>query len=233
MWGLIFWGGFMNAKNNLKKISVTAVLCALAYICMFVVKFRVGFLTFDFKDAILTVIAFLYGPLYAVVSSVLVAGIEFLTISDTGVYGFIMNALASAAFTATSGIIYKYRRTLTGAIFGSMAAVFSMTAVMLVANMFISPFYMGASRSDVAAMIPTLLLPFNLIKGVVNAAITMIIYKPITSALKKAGLSNSKTPKTDKKKFILIATVALVLLVVAVLIILFVLNGTFEIISKK
>lgn len=223
----------MNTKSSLKKISVTAMLCALAYICMFVIKFKVGFLTFDFKDAILTVIAFLYGPVYAIVSSVLVAAIELLTVSDTGVYGFIMNALSSAVFTATCGIIYKYRRTLAGAVFGSVAAVLSMTAVMLVANMFITPFYMGVGRSEVAAMIPTLLLPFNLVKGVVNAAITMIIYKPITTALKKAGLSNSNTPKTDIKKFAIIATAALLLLAVAVLIILFVLNGNFQILGKK
>ena len=223
----------MTKKANLKKLSVTAMLCALAYICMFVFKFKVGFLTFDLKDAILTVIAFLYGPIYAVVSSVLVAGIEFLSVSDTGVYGFIMNALSSAVFTATCSVIYKYRRTLAGAVFGSIAAVLSMTAVMLVANIFITPFYMGVARSDVAAMIPSLLLPFNLVKGVVNAAITMIIYKPITTALKKVGLSNNATAKTDLKKFVPLAISALVLLAIAVVIILFALDGHFEIISKK
>ena len=223
----------MTRTTNLKKLSVTAMLCALAYICMFVFKFKVSFLTFDFKDAILTVIAFLYGPIYAVVSSFLVAGIEFLSISDTGVYGFIMNALSSAVFTASCGFIYKYRRTLTGAVFGSVAAVLSMTAVMLVANIFITPFYMGVARSDVAAMIPSLLLPFNIVKGVVNAAITMIIYKPITTALKKVGLSNNATAKTDLKKFVPLAVVALVLLAIAVVVILFALDGHFEIISKK
>lgn len=220
----------MNKKVDLKKLSVTAMLCAVAYLCMFVFKFKVGFLTFDFKDAILTVIAFLYGPVYGVASSVLVAAIEFLSVSDTGVYGFIMNALSSAVFTATCGIIYKYRRTLLGAVLGSISAVLAMTAVMLVANIFITPFYMGVARDEVAAMIPTLLLPFNLIKGVVNAAITMIIYKPITSALKKAKLTvGSSEQKTNLKKFIPLSICALVLLVIAVLVILFVLHGEFKI----
>ena len=229
--GALFLGDNMTQKTNLKKLSVTAMLCALAYICMFVFKFKVSFLTFDFKDAILTVIAFLYGPIYAVVSSFLVAGIEFLSVSDTGIYGFIMNALSSAVFTATCGVIYKYRRTLAGAVFGSIAAVLSMTSVMLVANIFITPFYMGVARADVAAMIPSLLLPFNIVKGVVNAAVTMIIYKPITTALKKVGLSNNATAKTDLKKFVPLAVVALVLLAIAVVVILFALDGHFEIIS--
>lgn len=218
----------MSSKNNLKKISVIAMLCALAYICMFVFKFKVGFLTFDLKDAVLTVIAFLYGPIYGVVSSVLVALLEFVTVSDTGVYGLIMNALSSAVFTFVCGVVYKYRRTLLGAILGSVSAVFAMTAVMLVANVFITPLYMGVARDEVAAMIPSLLLPFNLIKGVVNAAITMIIYKPLTSALKKVGLSSGSAKKTEIKKFIPIAIGALVLLVIAVLVILYMLNGEFQ-----
>ena len=223
----------MQKKINLKKLSVTAMLCAVAYLCTVLFKFKVGFLTFDLKDAILTVIAFLYGPVYAVVSSVLVAGIEFMSVSDTGLYGFIMNALSSAVFTATCGLIYKYRRTLTGAVFGSVCAVLAMVAVMLVANIFITPFYMGVARSEVAALIPKLLLPFNLIKGIVNAAITMIIYKPITSALKRVGLTVGTSQKTDVKKFVLISIAALVLLAVAVVAILFLLNGEFQMLGKK
>lgn len=205
------------------------MLCALAYICMFVFKFKVSFLTFDVKDAILAVIAFLYGPLYGVISSVLVATLEFVSVSDTGIYGLIMNALSSCTFTAVCGIFYKYRRTLTGAIFGAVSAVLAMTAVMLVANILITPFYMGVGRSDVAALIPTLLLPFNLAKGVVNAAATMIIYKPITSALKRFGLSQSGANKTDKKTFIILAILATVIFAAAVCVVLFVLNGTFHI----
>ncbi len=209
------------------------MLCAVAYLCTVLFKFKVSFLTFDLKDAILTVIAFLYGPIYAVVSSVLVAVIEFMSVSDTGVYGLIMNALSSAVFTATCGIVYKYRRTLTGAVFGSVCAVFAMVAVMMVANIFITPFYMGVARSEVAALIPTLLLPFNFIKGIVNAAITMIIYKPITSALKKVGLAVGSSQKTDIKKFALLSGAALVLLVIAVVVILFMLNGEFQMLGKK
>ncbi len=226
-------GDVMKQKANLKKLSVTAMLCALAYICMFVFKFKVGFLTFDLKDAVLTVIAFLYGPIYGIVSSVLVALLELVSVSDTGIYGLIMNALSSAVFTGTCGLIYKYHRTLLGAIMGGILAVFSMTAVMLVANVFITPFYMGVGRAEVAAMIPSLLLPFNIIKGVVNAAITMIIYKPITSVLKKAGLSASGSKKTDVEKFIFLTIGALTLLIIAVLIILFMLNGEFQMFSKK
>lgn len=221
----------MGKKVDVKKLSVTAMLSALAYICMFVFKFKVSFLTFDFKDAILAVISFLYGPVYAILSSVTVAFFEFITVSDTGLYGLIMNSLSSITFTCVCGLFYKYRRTLSGAIIGNICGVFAMTAVMMIANLYITPFCMGVTRSDISSMIPTLLLPFNLIKGIVNAAVTMIIYKPITTALGKVGLSSGNSKKTNVKKFIPLVTAALVLIVAAILIILFVLNGKIEIIA--
>lgn len=214
-------------KTNLKKISVVAMLCAVAYLCVFLFKFKVSFLTFDFKDAMLAVAAFLYGPLWGVASALVVAFLEFVSVSDTGVYGLIMNALSSAAFAGVCGAFYKYKRTLSGAILGVVAAVFSMTSIMLIANVFITPYYMGAARSDVVAMIPTLLLPFNLIKGVVNAAVTMIIYKPITAALKKSRLISHNRGDTNRRKFILLCIAAAIALVLAIIVILFILNGSF------
>ena len=214
-------------KTNLKKISVVAMLCAVAYLCMFLFKFKVSFLTFDFKDAILAVVAFLYGPIWSIASAVVVAFLEFVSVSDTGVYGLIMNVLSSAAFACVCGVFYKYKRTLGGAILGAVAAVFSMTAIMLIANVFITPYYMGAQRSDVVAMIPTLLLPFNLIKGIVNAAITMIIYKPITAALKKSRLVSQDGKDIDRKKFAIISIVAAIAFILAVLAIIFILKGSF------
>lgn len=221
----------MSKKIDLKKISVTAILCAVAYLCMFLFRFKVSFLTFDLKDAVFAVIAFLYGPVYGVVSALLVALVEFVSVSDTGVYGLIMNFLSSAAFSFVCGIFYKYKRTLSGAVIGGIAAALVMTAVMLIANIFITPFYMGAPRSAVIDMIPTLLLPFNLIKGIVNAASTMIIYKPVTAVFKKMGLMRSHSSPTNKKKFVILTVCAILVLAVAVTLIFIALGGSFEFIK--
>ncbi len=224
---------FMNRKIELKKITVIGMLCAVAYLCMFMFKFKVSFLTFDFKDAFLAIISFLYGPIYSSISAILVAFLEFLSVSDTGIYGFIMNALSSVAFAAACGLLYKYKHTFGGAVTGATVAVFLMTAVMLLANWIITPFYMGVERSQVVAMIPTLLLPFNLIKGIVNMAITLIIYKPITTVFKKTGLINtSSNNTTDKKRFLIITVISVVLIIASVLVIFYVFDGTFELVKK-
>lgn len=218
----------MQKSEQLKKISVTAILCAIAYLCMFLFRFKVEFLTFDFKDAVLAVIAFLYGPVYGVLSSLVVALVEFVSVSDTGIYGMIMNFISSASFSFVCGLFYKYRRTLFGAVLGGVFAVIAMTAFMIVSNVIITPFYMGVQRSVVIGMIPTLLLPFNLIKGIINAAITMIIYKPTSGVFKKMGLMPRSGNTTDRKNFIWLAVSATVIIIIAVLVIIFVLNGTFE-----
>ncbi len=218
----------MNKKVDIKKISIIGVLCALAYLCMFLLKFKVGFLSFDLKDAFLCIISFMYGPLYGIVSAFLVASLEFLTVSDTGVYGFLMDTISGVAFAGACGFVYKFKRTLKGAIIGSLTAVIFMTAVMLCFNLVITPKYMGVSVSEVAALIPTLFLPFNLIKGLVNMGITLIIYKPITAALKRTGFSATSKSETDKKKSLYLSVCAALIIVISVLIIFFVFKGGFE-----
>lgn len=184
-------------KNNIKRMSVVAMLTALGYLCMLVFRFKVGFLTFDVKDAVLSIASLLYGPLTGVFASAAVALLELVTVSDTGIYGLIMNFLSSATFTAVVGLVYKYRHSMCGAVFGVIAAALSVTAVMLLANLFITPYYMGVARAEVVKMLGTLLLPFNFTKSVFNGALVLLIYKPTTLAFRRTGL----LPKQDSAQY--------------------------------
>ncbi len=217
-------------RTKLQKISVTALFCALAFLMTFIFRFKVSFLTFDFKDAVISVVSLLYGPLYGISAAAAVAVLEFLSVSDTGVYGLLMNFISSGAFALTCGLIYKFKREFTGAIISVVASVVSVTGIMMLANIFITPFYMGATTQDVINMIPTLLLPFNLCKALINAALLLIIYKPITTSLKKAKLVNigAIDYKINKKTLILIISSVLVI-VLAVLFLLLKLGGSFSV----
>jgi len=201
----------MTKRTNIKKISITAALCALAYLCMFVFKFKVNFLTFDFKDAILAVIAFLYGPVYGVLSALVVGLTEFVTVSDTGVYGLLMNFISSAAFAGTCGIIYKYKRKISGAVMGCVFAVLVMTAIMLVANIFITPFYMSVPRDAIERMLPTTFLPFNLIKYGINSCLALLIYKPVVTAMRKSHIIESTSPPKARPRLWITIITAFVL----------------------
>ena len=185
-----------KTKFDTKKIVGIATFAALAFGVTFVFRIPVSFLTFDAKDAILTVAAFIYGPLSAVIMSFLTALIEFITISDTGIYGAIMNFISSAAFSFSASFIYKYRRTLTGAIIGLYISVAVTTGVMVIMNLLITPLYMGVARTAVIELLPKLLMPFNFAKALMNAAVVMLIYKPVAIALRRARLVDGKPMQT-------------------------------------
>ncbi len=215
----------MKKKNNTaelaKTIAILAVFSALSYICVCVFHIKVQFLTLDIKDAVITVAAMLLGPCAGVSISIVVSFIEMITISDTVLYGFIMNVLSTAVFSATAALIYKYKRNMAGAVLGLVCAVGATTAVMMAANLLITPYYMGVTTTEVAALIPKLLLPFNLMKAVLNAAIVMLIYKPISTALKRAGAIKFRESKYRFDKNTVLVTFISVLVLVISLVVFF------------
>ena len=77
---------------------------------------------------------------------------------------------------------------MKGAIVGLVLGMVAMTTMMLLWNYIITPFYMGVERSVVVGMLPTVFLPFNLIKSGINAGLTLVLYKPLVSALRRANL---------------------------------------------
>ena len=185
---------------KIKKICATAMFCALAYACMYFIKIPVGFLTLDVKDSLIVLTSLLFGPVYGLTIAVTVPFLELITISGTGVYGFIMNVCSSVTFSMTAGLIYRYKKSMTGAIIGLCSGVFAVTAVMMLANLFVTPHYIGGSVADVAAMIPKILLPFNLVKATLNAALVLLLYKPLSKTLKRIGFLISSGASQGEKK---------------------------------
>ena len=184
-----------NTTVKIKKLTAVAVFAALAYVAHFI-HIPVAFLNLDFKDVIMTVCGMYFGPLSGGIVAILVPLLEYPT-SSTGVYGLIMNIISSVSFVCVASLIYKYKKTLTGAIIALLSAILSVIAMMMLANLFVTPFYMGVSRSEVVALIPTLLLPFNAVKAVLNASLTLCVYKPLTKILKRTGFGKAEQVGAD------------------------------------
>ena len=179
-------------RTNVRVLTSLAMLTAIAYVVMILSKSLPqvsGFLQLDLKDTIICIGGFVYGPLAAAVISIVVAVVEMFTYSDTGPIGCIMNMLATVSFCCTASYVYKKIHTKKGAVIGLSLAVVALVAVMLLWNYLITPLYMtGFSRADIAAMLPTIFLPFNLVKGGLNMAVILLLYKPVVTALRKAKL---------------------------------------------
>ena len=184
------------SRMSTKTITSVAMLTGIAYVVMLCSKLLPsvnGFLDFDFKDVVICIGGFTYGPTVAAFISVLVAFIELITISGTGPIGFIMNSLATCSFCCTASLIYKKRHTKGGAIWGLSIGVVCLGTVMLLWNYLITPIYQNVPRDVVVKMLPTVFFPFNLAKGGMNMAATLLLYKPIVTALRKAGLAPPST----------------------------------------
>ena len=177
--------------GDTKKLVSLAMLTAVAYVVMYLSKLLPsvnGFLDFDFKDVIICIGGFIYGPVSAAGIAIVVALIEMFTISHTGPIGLLMNILATCAFCCTATFVYKKRHTMKGAVAGLTLGVIMLVTVMLLWNYLITPIYQKIPRAVVAAMLPTVFLPFNLVKGGMNMAVTLLLYKPVVTALRKAHL---------------------------------------------
>ena len=223
-----------KAKNSqqIKKITALAVFAAVAYAVHFV-HIPVAFLNLDFKDVITTVCGMYFGPVSGVLVALIVPILEYPT-SSTGPYGLIMNMISSVTFVGVASVVYRFKKTLSGAIAALCAAVLSMTAIMMIANLFITPFYMGISRAAVVEYIPKLLLPFNAIKALLNAALTLCLYKPLTNVLKKTGFGkqsvyvelDESAQKKAKTRSIIVWIVGGSIAIISLCIIFFVLGGS-------
>lgn len=230
----------MNTKSTntqkVKRLTIIALFCAMAFIVSVILPIKVMFLTLDFKDTISTICGMFFGPVAGLFCAAVVPFIEFLY-SDTGVYGLIMNLISSVTFVGVSTLIYKYKKSLSGAIAGLLTAACATVAVMLVANLFITPYYMGVTQDAVIELIPKLIFPFNLVKSILNAALSMLIYKPISKVLKKMGVaksfsgSNASTVPTggasapSKTRSLIVTLASAVIAIAALVVLFFVLGG--------
>ena len=193
-----------SGLTGLRTWVSMSMLTAIAYVVMYISKLLpqvFGFLQFDLKDTVICIGGFIFGPLAAAIISIVVPVVEMFTVSDTGPIGCIMNILATASFCCTAAFVYRRIHTKKGAVIGLALGVLSLTAVMLLWNYLITPLYMPSfTRAQIAAMLPTIFLPFNLVKGGLNMAVILLLYKPVVTALRKAHLIPESQTIVESKK---------------------------------
>ena len=181
----------MNRKT--RNLAAAGMLCALAYGAAAVGRVPlVLFLKYDPKDIVIAVGGLIYGPLTSFSIALAVSLAEMFTISETGILGCIMNVLSSCSFACTAAVLYRKKQTFSGAAGGLLCGWLCMVSVMLPWNYWIAPIYMGYPREAVAELLIPVFLPFNLIKGGLNAAVTIFLYRPVMTALKHARFIETK-----------------------------------------
>jgi len=173
---------------EIKKLATMAVFAALSIVLVLIVHFpifpAVGFLEYDPADIPILLATFMYGPVSGLVLTVVVSVLQGLTVSAlSGVYGIIMHIIATGAYFIAAGLIYKKVHNIKGAVFSLVAGTGARVLVMIPANLFITPYFMGVPVSMVVSLLG-FIVAFNAIVAAANGIITFVIYKPLRKLLK-------------------------------------------------
>lgn len=191
-------------KQNIRNITVTAIMGAIGFILMmleFPLSFIIpSFIKFDFSELPALITAFALGPWWAVLVCFIKNALHLFVGTTAGV-GELSNFVLGATFVYTAGVIYKKNKTRRGALIGSLIGAVLMAVISVATNyFFVYPIYakmllpMDAIVGMYTALLPfvdNLLealvifnFPFNLAKGLIDAAICFAIYKKLSPILK-------------------------------------------------
>lgn len=159
-------------------VAISIVLVYFIHIPMFT-----AFYEYDPADIPILLGTFAFGPWAGLLLTVVTSVIQGATVSaGSGVYGILMHIIATGTFVLVAGLIYKKEKTKKRAIIALICGALAMAAIMIPANILITPYFMGAPRSAVVAMIPVI-IGFNLTKAGINSILTFILYKRISRFL--------------------------------------------------
>lgn len=168
-----------------KRIATTALFCAVAAIATLFLEFPilpgVTFLKYDPSAIVALVAGFAFGPGTGALVSVLPYLVHLAT--QSGIYGAFMAIVATLTLVLPAALVYQRMTSFKGAIIGMcVGAVVCLTCCIL-ANIVVTPLYMGAPTETVIGMIVPVLIPFNVIKIAINCVVTALVYKPLSKAL--------------------------------------------------
>ena len=189
-------------KMNVRKLTVIAVLGAVATVLMFL-EFSIpiipSFIKMDFSELPALIAAFAFGPVSGIAVCLIKNIVNLLFSTSFGV-GSIANFLMGAVFVGVAGFIYQQGKNLKSAIFGAVMGSLVMGGASLFINYYIVyPIYAQMMTMEkimqayqlinpnVDSLWQALLmfnLPFTVVKGFINVILTFLIYKKVSPLLK-------------------------------------------------
>lgn len=191
---------------NTRTMVKISVLGVISFVLMFfelpLVWLAPPFIKIDISDLPALIGAFAMGPMVGVIIQLLKNVLNVVIEgSTTGGIGELANFVVGSAFAYTAGFVYFKKKTFGRAVAGLLLGTVVMTIVITVANYYVMfPFYaklfgwpieslveMGTAVNsnivDLKTMMLYSIVPFNLLKGTMLTAITILLYKKVSPLL--------------------------------------------------
>lgn len=192
----------LRETRNLTKVAVLGVT---AFLLMTFLEFPLPmfptFLKMDLSDLPALLAGFGMGPWAAVLVEVVKNLLHAIFKNKTAFVGEIANFLTGVLYVVPASLVYAARKTKANAVAGMILGTISMALGMALANYYIFlPLYakifnmpleaivgMGSSVNsrvvDLKTLVVYSIIPFNVLKGVLIMAITLLIYKKVSPLL--------------------------------------------------
>ena len=192
-----------NSTSKVRVLTGTAMLGAVAAVLMYLefpIPIMPAFVKLDVSELPALIASFAYGPVSGILVC-LIKNLIKLPSTSTAAVGELFNFVMGALFVGVAGLIYKRNKTRKGAIVGALLGALVMAVVSVPYNYFIVyPAYVVMYHLPLDAIIGmyqainpsvdglltcliTFNFPFTLFKGLLDAALCFLIYKPLSPIL--------------------------------------------------
>ena len=193
----------MKNTSNVRKLTGTAMLGAVAAVLMYLefpIPIMPSFVKLDVSELPALLAAYAYGPVSGI-AVCLIKNLIKLPSTSTAAVGELFNFVMGALFVGVAGFVYKRHKSRKTAIIGAVAGAAAMAIFSVPSNYFITypayvQFYhmpLEAILGMYQAILPSadslikclviFNMPFTLVKGLLDAVLCMLIYKPLSPIL--------------------------------------------------
>ena len=183
-----------NVSKKTAKVAKLGVLAAISIVLVAIIHIpifpAVSFLEYDPADIPILLGTFALGPAAGILLTIVVSVIQGVTVSAASSwYGIVMHVIATGAYVAVAGTIYKMHKSKKTAIIALIAGTAAMTLVMIPANLGLTPIYLQMVGVPAEAALPTVktllgwIVLFNFIKAGINSVLTFVLYKRVSGIL--------------------------------------------------
>jgi len=186
----------------LTRVSVLSVIAFLLMYVEVALPFFPEFLKIDISNVPVLIGTFAMGPWIGVMIMLVKNLLHLVFKGATMGIGELADFIIGSSFMLTAGYVYKYRKSLSGALLGMVLGTVVMAVVGSLMNYFVLlPLYqialgfpvkavvaMGTKVNkhivDLKSLVVLSILPFNLLKGSITSLITLLLYKRVSPILR-------------------------------------------------
>lgn len=170
-------------------LTKMAMMVAISVIIAFIhapILPAIPYIEYEPSNIPILISGFAFGPIGGLIIAMLTILLHDMMMGpSSGGWGMLMHFLATGAFVLVAGFIYRKHKSWKRAVVALAAGIVSVIAIMIPANIIITPIYTGMPTEAIIGMLVPFIIPFNLLSGTITSVVTFMIYKRISPFLHK------------------------------------------------